>query len=174
MEIKLPLLIHVEPTKEWLRSLGYEGHALKIAAKCARNIWLRTRLAEAQNWHCAWCGRICTEHKGKSNSITIEHVTPRSKGGPDEWENMVMACHACNNNRGTHSVEHFLASRQYHSPEGNKARREQKKFEGYMKRMDKMFDRGADLEEWLRSVRIRKDYMKQLIAKKEALLACQA
>jgi 5-methylcytosine-specific restriction endonuclease McrA len=39
-------------------------------------------------------------------------VMPRSQGGRTVAENLVLACHACNNARGTTTVERFRASRQ--------------------------------------------------------------
>jgi 5-methylcytosine-specific restriction endonuclease McrA len=30
------------------------------------------------------------------NSITIDHVKPRCRGGTTVWENVVAACHPCN------------------------------------------------------------------------------
>jgi hypothetical protein len=171
MQIDLPLLLHDMPNDAELRDKFGKGFALKIAKRCARNIWLRTRLAESQNWCCAWCHRRCVEYKGKPNSITIEHVAPRSKGGADEWENMVMACDSCNKKRGTHSVEYFLKNREFHSPESKKKRREKKKFKGYMKRLEKMFERGADLDEWLGTIHTHKEYMPKLVARKEELMA---
>jgi 5-methylcytosine-specific restriction endonuclease McrA len=39
---------------------------------------------------CAYCDRAAT---------TIDHVVPRSRGGKDEWENLVACCLACNNTK---------------------------------------------------------------------------
>lgn len=36
---------------------------------------------------CAYCGK---------NANTIDHVTPRSRGGRDTWENLVACCLRCN------------------------------------------------------------------------------
>jgi 5-methylcytosine-specific restriction endonuclease McrA len=33
---------------------------------------------------------------GKSHSLTIDHVIPRSKGGTNALKNTVASCHACN------------------------------------------------------------------------------
>lgn len=38
---------------------------------------------------CQYCGR-------KSSNMTVDHVVPKSKGGKDEWKNMVCACPDCN------------------------------------------------------------------------------
>ena len=55
----------------------------------------RARVAEAQNWRCAYCAqRVEPEH------ATIDHVIPRGRGGPNSWENRVMACQPCNEKKG--------------------------------------------------------------------------
>ena len=66
----------------------------------AERLYIRTRLAEAQNWKCCWCGRECTDELGKRHSMTIEHVFPRCRGGKDTWDNLAMACNRCNQKRG--------------------------------------------------------------------------
>lgn len=40
---------------------------------------------------CAYCGH--TYGKGQ---LTRDHVTPRSRGGPNTWNNVVTACKGCN------------------------------------------------------------------------------
>ena len=40
---------------------------------------------------CAYCGTVFPMSK-----LTRDHVHPRSKGGPDEWENVVTSCRSCN------------------------------------------------------------------------------
>ncbi len=44
-------------------------------------------------------------------SLEIDHVQPRSKGGSDRVNNLVIACHACNQVKGDQSIETFLADR---------------------------------------------------------------
>ncbi|MDZ4833287.1 MAG: HNH endonuclease [Candidatus Melainabacteria bacterium] len=46
---------------------------------------------------CQYCG-------GKGMELTLDHVIPRSKGGPDSWENLVTACHKCNGRKGDQSL----------------------------------------------------------------------
>lgn len=71
----------------------------------------RTRLAEAQNWKCCFCGVYMTEHSGKKNSVTVEHVVAQSKGGSDDPSNLAASCSRCNGNRGNADVEDFLAGK---------------------------------------------------------------
>lgn len=44
---------------------------------------------------CAYCGKRAT---------TIDHVVPRSKGGPHRWENVVAACERCNGKKGDRTL----------------------------------------------------------------------
>jgi hypothetical protein len=59
-------------------------------------------LCEAQNWHCCYCAVVIDnelppEHP---NRATTDHYHATSKGGSDEWENLIAACYACNHARG--------------------------------------------------------------------------
>ena len=40
-----------------------------------------------------------------SGDLTIDHVVPKSRGGPDTWENLVAACVPCNNRKGNRTPE---------------------------------------------------------------------
>ena len=42
---------------------------------------------------CQYCGRY-------SHDLTIDHVIPRSRGGPHTWDNLVSACRQCNHRKG--------------------------------------------------------------------------
>jgi 5-methylcytosine-specific restriction endonuclease McrA len=48
-------------------------------------------------WACQYCG-------SRSN-LTVDHVIPRSKGGPSTWENIVASCAPCNRRKGDHLPE---------------------------------------------------------------------
>jgi len=50
-----------------------------------RNIFLR------DNFKCQYCG--------KGGTLTIDHVMPKSRGGDDNWENVVVSCVRCNNKK---------------------------------------------------------------------------
>lgn len=56
------------------------------------------RLAEAQNWRCAYCGVQVNVIYGRNNpkKATRDHVVPKRKGGSNHYENMVMSCAGCN------------------------------------------------------------------------------
>lgn len=45
---------------------------------------------------------------GKHGNMTKDHFIPLSKGGPKGRDNIVPACHDCNNRKGDKSAEEFL------------------------------------------------------------------
>ena len=57
-----------------------------------RKITRRAVFARDQ-WTCQYCG----EERG---SLTVDHVIPRSKGGPTDWHNIVTCCAPCNRRKG--------------------------------------------------------------------------
>ncbi|MHA6784836.1 HNH endonuclease [Pseudonocardia saturnea] len=46
--------------------------------------------------HCAYCNK---------RADTIDHVVPRSRGGPHSWDNCVAACKACNSKKADRLLE---------------------------------------------------------------------
>jgi hypothetical protein len=69
---------------------------------------LRTDLAEAQNWRCAYCSVEMVLDPEAWDGATREHLTARRFGGEDCWSNLVAACRACNDERGSdHSAESY-------------------------------------------------------------------
>lgn len=50
-------------------------------------------------------GHKC-QYCGSTRRLTIDHVLPRSRGGEDTWENMVVACSSCNTRKGDKFLEH--------------------------------------------------------------------
>lgn len=65
-------------------------------ARC-RFLWL------AQGGYCFHCGRAMADpavqrprHRKRQDAATIDHVLPRTLGGPCDWRNEVAACRACN------------------------------------------------------------------------------
>ncbi len=58
----------------------------------------RRNIHRRDGMRCQYCG--------KSNvQLTIDHIIPRSRGGKDEWENLVTACVSCNNKKGNRTPE---------------------------------------------------------------------
>ena len=111
MYIDVPRVLNEKPTYRYWEAIYNDPRAARIALKISMNVWRRTRVAEAQNWKCCWCGCKTTLDKDKRNSVTVEHVVPRAEGGTNSLENLALACYACNNNRGITSIEDFIAGK---------------------------------------------------------------
>jgi 5-methylcytosine-specific restriction endonuclease McrA len=54
-------------------------------------------------------GRRCAYCRGEKVPLAVEHITPRSKGGSNRISNLTLACHACNESKGSQLIEEFLA-----------------------------------------------------------------
>lgn len=60
------------------------------AALSRRGVFLR------DHGSCQYCGR---------KAESIDHIVPRSRGGPHEWENVVAACRPCNTRKRDRMLE---------------------------------------------------------------------
>ncbi|MGB9702325.1 MAG: HNH endonuclease [Candidatus Kapaibacteriota bacterium] len=64
-----------------------------------RNIDLtRKNIMKRDGMQCQYCGK-------KHIQLTVDHILPKSRGGKDEWENLVTACYECNNKKGNRTPE---------------------------------------------------------------------
>lgn len=64
---------------------GFNGFYSPEVRLSRRNIFARDKSV------CQYCG-----HRFPRTELTIDHVIPRSRGGTDSWENLVLACTSCN------------------------------------------------------------------------------
>jgi 5-methylcytosine-specific restriction endonuclease McrA len=85
LEIAVPRII---------RLLGYDRLPDAGVKLNRRNLFARDRN------QCQYCG-----HFFPTNELSIDHVKPRSQGGPDTWENLVCACVRCNARKGGRTPE---------------------------------------------------------------------
>lgn len=64
--------------------------SLRFQVKLSRrNIFIRDR------YTCQYCGKA-----GTNANLTLDHCTPRSRGGRFSWDNLVTACIDCNSRKG--------------------------------------------------------------------------
>lgn len=54
-----------------------------------------TFLFARDDYQCQYCGRKANELKPRE-SLTRDHLIPMSRGGTNEWSNVVTACSSCN------------------------------------------------------------------------------
>ncbi len=59
----------------------------------------RRGILERDRGCCQYCGNLV------GSGFTLDHVRPRSRGGPSTWENLVTACKPCNNVKGDRTPE---------------------------------------------------------------------
>jgi hypothetical protein len=57
----------------------------------------RRRIAEEAQYRCGYCQ---TQEVVSGIPLTIEHITPKAKGGNDENENLWLSCRLCNEKKG--------------------------------------------------------------------------
>ena len=70
----------------------------------AKRLW-RKKIKEAWDHKCAYCG--------SDKELTIDHITPRSKGGADVTKNVVCACHDCNQDKAHTPMEDWYLSQEF-------------------------------------------------------------
>lgn len=76
-----------------MRARWYGGNTTRLnrVPLSRRNIMIRDECM------CQYCG-------SKSN-LTLDHVIPQSKGGPNSWTNLVTACSPCNTKKGDKTLK---------------------------------------------------------------------
>lgn len=60
-----------------------------------------TFLFARDRYRCQYCGRTNGELKPRE-SLTRDHLVPLSRGGSNEWTNVVTACSSCNTRKSNH------------------------------------------------------------------------
>lgn len=93
-----------------IRLFGYDRLPTQQVKLNRRNLFARDRN------QCQYCGRSFP-----TSELSIDHVQPRSQGGPDTWENLVCSCVKCNAKKGgrTPSQARMLLVRQPKRPRRN-------------------------------------------------------
>lgn len=72
-------------------------------------VFTRRNLYRRDRFTCQYCGS-----QPGQESLTIDHVVPRSKGGKSTWENCVLACVACNKRKADRPPERVGMSLKRH------------------------------------------------------------
>lgn len=68
--------------------LSYMVHRPRPRAKLTKS-----EIFRRDGYRCQYCGR-------RSDTLTLDHVIPRHRGGEHMWTNLVTACPACNRRKG--------------------------------------------------------------------------
>jgi 5-methylcytosine-specific restriction endonuclease McrA len=80
--LRTPSILFPVPSVVRLRRYVRRPHRQRVAFN-RRNVFRR------DDQRCQYCG-------GRSHDLTLDHVVPRSRGGPTSWENVVACCRGCN------------------------------------------------------------------------------
>ncbi len=91
-----------QPGEDFLRAVGFEIQVPRIVRltrfgrmplQTVR--FNRKNLFARDDHRCQYCGK----HE-PTNKLSLDHVVPRSHGGPTTWENIVCCCLRCNSRKG--------------------------------------------------------------------------
>lgn len=104
---------HPVPTDEELKPHPIEKHA------CRRHIQYE---AHPSNWpEGKWSvvraavllrdGSVCAYCKGTDGPFEVDHVFPKSRGGPNTAANLVAACKPCNRSKGALTPDEWMSRR---------------------------------------------------------------
>lgn len=72
---------------------------------------VREQVWELTDGRCAYCDKHLRPFGTGSDSFVVEHVVPKSAGGPDNIANYVPACMACNSTKSDGHVVEFIRAR---------------------------------------------------------------
>jgi 5-methylcytosine-specific restriction endonuclease McrA len=73
-----------------------------------------TFLFARDQYQCQYCARTSAELKPRE-TLTRDHVIPISRGGGNDWTNVVTACSPCNTKKADH-LPHEIGMRPLHAP----------------------------------------------------------
>jgi 5-methylcytosine-specific restriction endonuclease McrA len=78
----------------------------KIAKIVGNKRRIRRFLFNRDGTKCFYCNV-----KLNFETATIDHLIPKSQGGSDNLDNLVLACHGCNINKGSKSLDEFIGNK---------------------------------------------------------------
>ena len=79
-QVRVPRVLHL---------LRYDRAPRVTVRLTRRNLMIRDQ------FQCQYCGKRPT-----IRDLNVDHVMPRSRGGQDSWENLVVSCRVCNLRKG--------------------------------------------------------------------------
>jgi 5-methylcytosine-specific restriction endonuclease McrA len=72
----------------------YDDYPIRRIPFSRRNIYRRDR------FRCQYCGQ-----KRDTGELSVDHITPRSRGGVSSWSNCVLACLDCNRRKSNRTLQ---------------------------------------------------------------------
>jgi 5-methylcytosine-specific restriction endonuclease McrA len=83
-----------------IRARTFKG--LRTGAMTMRSIWDDERIRLLAPHACAYCGA--------TDALAVDHLVPRSRGGSDGGENLLIACRPCNSRKGARDLLAWMES----------------------------------------------------------------
>ena len=108
------------PTPAWLfRTIelprpthkDYLTHLETVNRKEARAMW-RDGIKACWDDRCAFCNATPIDDE----SLTLDHVKPRSRGGQDLTRNLVPACRQCNSDKASQDWKSWYRKQEFYCP----------------------------------------------------------
>jgi len=72
-----------------LKYINYRNNEIPLTKK---------NILKRDGYTCQYCGT-------KEGVMTVDHVIPKTRGGKDDWTNLVCACVKCNNKKGNRTLK---------------------------------------------------------------------
>lgn len=67
----------------------------RVSVKPSISKFRKRILFNRDDWSCQYCSK-----KLNWNSLTVDHILPKCRGGKTSWKNCVVCCKTCNKNKG--------------------------------------------------------------------------
>ena len=108
--------IQIERSRLWQKSNPEKVRAIAVASESRKrarshddplndfSTAQRDEVFPAYKYRCVYCPKDCMECHNKSHLLTIDHITPLSKGGSNTLSNIVPCCKSCNSKKATKEV----------------------------------------------------------------------
>jgi hypothetical protein len=77
-----------------IRLLEYKYVPIRMQTLSRKNIFMR------DGYKCLYCG-----HSFAGGGLELDHVLPKSRGGRNEWSNLVSSCRRCNSRKNDRTPE---------------------------------------------------------------------
>jgi hypothetical protein len=90
---------------------AYLTHLEIMDRKAARHFW-RESIKACWDHRCAFCNGVPIADE----SLTLDHVKPRSRGGQDLTSNIVPACATCNSNKASSDWRSWFQLQSFYCP----------------------------------------------------------
>ena len=74
---------------------------MRAGTRACGSTMKRARVYIRDRYRCQYCGRTQAELKVRE-ALTRDHLIPMSRGGTNEWTNVVTACSSCNLRKANH------------------------------------------------------------------------